>query len=63
MSQGLRYYISSKPPISVFVSFLQFFLFILFYRPIYADYKKDTADTIRQIDDNNVVYDTICNRN
>jgi hypothetical protein len=32
------------------------------YRPIYADYKSDTPETIRQIYDNNVVYDTICIR-
>ncbi len=30
------------------------------YHPIYADYEKDTAETIRQIDNNNIVYDTIC---
>lgn len=30
------------------------------YRPIYADYELDTAETIRQIDENNVVYDSLC---
>lgn len=30
------------------------------YQPVYADYKRDTAETIRQIDLNNVVYDGLC---
>ena len=30
------------------------------YRPIHADYKKDTPETLRQIDENNIVFDTIC---
>lgn len=34
--------------------------YCLLYRPIYADYEKDTAETIRQIDQNNVVYDVLC---
>ena len=34
--------------------------YCLLYRPIYADYALDTAETIQQIDQNNVVYDTIC---
>ena len=29
-------------------------------KPIYADYKHDTPETIRQIDRNNLVYDEIC---
>lgn len=36
--------------------------YCLLYRPIYADYSFDTPETIRQIDDNNVVYDTLCER-
>ena len=32
------------------------------YQPIYADYERDTAQTIRQIDMNNVVYDRLCAR-
>jgi hypothetical protein len=35
--------------------------YCLLYRPIYADYKSDTPETIRQIDDNNVVWDKLCN--
>lgn len=34
--------------------------FCLIYEPIYADYEKDTPETIRQIDRNNVVYDELC---
>lgn len=30
------------------------------YKPVYADYKNDTAETIRQIDINNVVFDSLC---
>lgn len=32
------------------------------YQPIYADYDRDTAQTIRQIDANNIVYDRLCVR-
>lgn len=31
------------------------------YQPVYADYQNDTAETIRQIDLNNVVFDSLCN--
>ncbi len=34
--------------------------YCLLYEPIYADYEADTAETIRQIDRNNVVYDAVC---
>ena len=34
--------------------------YCLLYRPIYADYENDTAETIEQIDNNNVVYDILC---
>lgn len=34
--------------------------YCLLYEPIYADYDNDTAETIRQIDRNNIVYDTLC---
>ena len=34
----------------------------LLYEPIYADYDNDTAETIRQIDRNNVVYEAICEK-
>lgn len=34
--------------------------YCLLYRPIYADYEKDTPETIRQVDENNIVYDAIC---
>ena len=30
------------------------------YHPVYADYQNDTAETIRQIDINNVVFDSLC---
>lgn len=36
--------------------------YCLLYHPVYADYEKDTPETIKQIDDNNVVYDAICGR-
>ena len=34
--------------------------YCLLYRPIYADYTNDTAETIEQIDANNIVYDRLC---
>lgn len=34
--------------------------FCTIYAPVYADYEKDTPETIRQIDMNNVVYDEFC---
>ena len=34
--------------------------YCLLYEPIYADYDNDTAETIRQIDRNNIVYDDLC---
>lgn len=34
--------------------------YCLLYRPIYADYENDTDETIRQIDQNNVVYEALC---
>lgn len=34
--------------------------FCLIYEPIYADYEKDTHETIIQIDKNNAVYDEMC---
>ena len=34
--------------------------FCLLYEPVYADYERDTPETIRQIDRNNVVYDDLC---
>ena len=36
--------------------------YCLLYEPIYADYDKDTAETIKQIDRNNVVYEAICEK-
>ena len=36
--------------------------YCLLYEPIYADYDNDTAETIRQIDRNNVVYEAICEK-
>ena len=36
--------------------------YCLLYEPIYADYDNDTAETIRQIDRNNVVYEAVCNQ-
>ena len=37
--------------------------FCLLYEPVYADYEKDTSETIKQIDRNNVVYDDLCMKN
>lgn len=34
--------------------------FCLIYEPVYMDYDNDTAETIRQVDRNNVVYDDWC---
>lgn len=34
--------------------------FCLLYEPIFADYEKDTQETIRQVDRNNIVYDELC---
>lgn len=34
--------------------------FCLIYEPVYMDYEKDTPETIRQVDRNNVVYDDLC---
>ena len=34
--------------------------YCLLYEPIYADYEADTAETIQQIDRNNVIYDDLC---
>ena len=34
--------------------------YCLLYEPIYADYEADTADTIKQIDKNNIVYENLC---
>lgn len=34
--------------------------FCLIYEPVYMDYEKDTLETIRQVDRNNVVYDDLC---
>ena len=31
--------------------------FCLLYEPVYADYEKDTPETIKQIDKNNIIYD------
>ena len=36
--------------------------YCLLYEPIYADYDNDTAETIRQIDRNNVVYEAVCEK-
>ena len=36
--------------------------YCLLYEPIYADYDNDTAETIRQIDRNNVIYEAICEK-
>ena len=36
--------------------------YCLLYEPIYADYDNDTAETIKQIDRNNVVYEAICEK-
>ena len=34
--------------------------FCLIYEPVYMDYDKDTPDTIKQVDKNNVVYEELC---
>ena len=34
--------------------------FCLLYEPVYADYEKDTTETIKQIDKNNIIYDELC---
>lgn len=34
--------------------------FCLIYEPVYMDYARDTPETIRQVDRNNVVYDDMC---
>lgn len=34
--------------------------FCLIYESVYMDYEKDTPETIRQVDRNNVVYDDLC---
>jgi hypothetical protein len=34
--------------------------FCAIYQPVFPDYSNDTVDTIKQIDENNVVYDEIC---
>lgn len=34
--------------------------FCLLYEPVYADYERDTSETIKQIDKNNIVYDELC---
>ena len=34
--------------------------FCLIYEPVYADYEKDTPETIRQIDRNNIVFEELC---
>ena len=34
--------------------------FCLLYEPVYADYEKDTPETIKQIDKNNIIYDELC---
>ena len=31
------------------------------YQPVYADYERDTTETLRQIEFNNVVFDKDCN--
>lgn len=30
------------------------------YQPVYADYERDTPETLRQIEQNNVVFDKAC---
>lgn len=37
--------------------------FCLIYEPVYMDYTRDTPETIRQVDRNNVVYDDLCGEN
>ncbi len=34
--------------------------FCLIYEPIFADYERDTPETIKQIDRNNVVFEVLC---
>ena len=34
--------------------------FCLIYMPVFADLESDTAETLRQIDWNNVAYDRLC---
>lgn len=34
--------------------------FCLIYQPIYADYDHDTAETVSQIDNNNLAYEELC---
>lgn len=36
--------------------------FCLIYEPVYMDYERDTSETIRQVDRNNVVYEDLCAR-
>ena len=36
--------------------------YCLLYEPIDADYANDTAETIKQIDRNSVVYEAICEK-
>lgn len=36
--------------------------FCLIYEPVYMDYDKDTPETIKQVDRNNVVYDDLCEK-
>ena len=37
--------------------------YCLLYEPVYADYEKDTPETIKQIDKNNIIYDELCMKN
>lgn len=32
------------------------------YQPVYADYERDTPETIRQVDANNIVWDELCRK-
>jgi hypothetical protein len=34
--------------------------FCYLYRPVYVDYENDTAETIQQIDQNNIAYEALC---
>lgn len=34
--------------------------FCLLYEPVYLDYEKDTPETIRQPDRNNIIFEEIC---
>lgn len=36
--------------------------FCLLYEPVYADYERDTPETVRQIDRNNLIYDDLCKK-